>query len=62
VDVDLEVELTTDGTGVAGLPHRANSLARVDTLAAMDQRRPPHVCVEVGALLAFAVDQQVVAV
>jgi hypothetical protein len=62
VDVDLEVEVAADGDRVAGLPHRTDSLAGVDALAAVDQGRPRHVGVEVGAVLAFTVDQQVVAV
>jgi len=62
VDVDLEVEVAADGAGVAGLPHRADALAGVDALAAVDQGRSRHVGVEVRAVLAFAMDQQVVAV
>ena len=60
--VDLEMQVAADRDRIAGLSHRADSLAGVDTLAAVDQRRPWHVGVEVGAVLAFAVDQQVVAV
>ena len=60
--VDLEVQVTADRDRIAGLPHRADSLTGVDPLAAVDQRRSRHVGVEVGAVLAFAVDQQVVAV
>jgi hypothetical protein len=60
--VDLEVKVTTDGDRVAGLPHLADTLTGVDTLAGVNQGRSRHVGVEVGALLAFAVDQQVVAV
>lgn len=60
--VDLEVQVAADGDRVAGLPHRADSLAGVDALAAVDQGRPWHVGVEVASVLAFAVDQQVVAV
>jgi hypothetical protein len=62
VDVDLEVQVAADRDRVAGLPHRADSLAGVDAFAAVDQGRAGHVGVEVGAVLAFAVDQQVVAV
>jgi len=62
VHADLEVEVAADRDRVAGLPHRADSLAGVNALAAVDQGRPGHVGVEVGAILAFAVDQQVVAV
>jgi hypothetical protein len=60
--VDLEVQVAADRDRVAGLPHRADSLAGEDALAAVDQRRARHVGVEVGAVLVFAVDQQVVAV
>src|SRR4051794_29173619 len=60
--VDLEMEVAADCDRVAGLADRADSLAGVDTLAAVDQGGPRHVGVEVGAVLAFAVDQQVVAV
>jgi hypothetical protein len=62
VDVDLEMEVAADRDRVAGLPHGAYSLAGVDALAAVDQGRSWHVGVEVGAVLAFAVDQQVVTV
>ena len=62
MDVDLEVEVAADGNRVAGLPHRADALAGVDALAAVNQRRLRHMSVEVRALLAFAVDQEVVAV
>jgi hypothetical protein len=62
VHVDLEVEVAADGDRVAGLPHRADALADVDALATVDQSWARHVGVEVGAVLAFAVDQQVVAV
>lgn len=60
--VDLEVEVAADGDRVAGLADEADGLTGVDALAAVDQRRPRHVGVEVGAILAFAVDQEVVAV
>jgi hypothetical protein len=60
--VDLEVEMAANRDRVAGLPDEADRLAGVDSLAAVNQRRPRHVGVEVGAVLAFAVDQQVVAV
>jgi hypothetical protein len=60
--VDLEVQMAADRDRVAGLPHRADSLAGVDALAAVDQGRAGHVGVEVGAVLAFAVNQQVVAI
>jgi hypothetical protein len=62
VHVNLEVEVATNRDRVAGLSHRADSLARVDTLTAVDQRGSRHVGVEVGTVLAFAVDQQVVTV
>jgi hypothetical protein len=60
--VDLEMEVAADRDRVTGLADRADSLAGVDALATVDQGRPRHVGVEVGAVLAFAVDQQVVAV
>lgn len=60
--VDLEVEMASDADRVAGLPHGADALACEDALASPDQRRPGHVGVEVASCLAFAVDQQVVAV
>ena len=60
--VDLEVEVAADRDRVAGLPHEANGLTGVDAFAAVDQSGPRHVGVKVGAVLAFAVDQQVVAV
>lgn len=60
--VDLEVQVAADSDRVAGLPHRADPLAGPDPLAAVDQGGPRHVGVKVGAVLAFAVDQQVVAV
>lgn len=62
MDVDLEVEVTADRDRVAGLPHGADSLSRPDPLALVDQGRAGHVGIEVAAVLAFAVDQQVVAV
>jgi hypothetical protein len=62
VNVDLEVQVAADRDRVAGLPHRSDSLAGVDALAAVDQGRPGHVGVEVAAVLTFAVDQQVVAI
>jgi hypothetical protein len=62
VHVDLEVEVAANRDRVAGLPYEADGLAGVDLLAAVDQGRPRHVGVEVGAVLAFAVDQQVIAV
>ena len=62
VDVDLEVEVAADRAGIARLTDGADSLAGPDALAAVDERRAGHVGVEVAAVLAFAVDQQVVAV
>lgn len=61
-NVDLEVEVAADSASVARLPHRADALAGPDTLAAVDESGPRHVGIEVAAVLAFAVDQQVVAV
>jgi hypothetical protein len=60
--VDLEVEVAADGAGVAGLADRADSLAGPDPIAAVDEGRSDQVGVEVAAVLALAVDQQVVAV
>jgi hypothetical protein len=62
VDVYLEVEVTADGDRVACLPHRADSLSGPDSIALVDEGRTGHVGVEVAAVLAFAVNQQVVAV
>jgi hypothetical protein len=62
VDVDLEVEVAADRDRVAGLPYGADSLARIDVISLLDQGRAGHVGVEVAAVLAFAVGQQVVAV
>jgi hypothetical protein len=62
VDVDLEVEMAADGTGISGLANCADSLSSPDTIAAIDRRRANHVSVEVAARLALAMDQQVVAV
>jgi hypothetical protein len=62
VDVNLEVEVAADADRVAGLADGANPLALPDPLAPVDQRRPRQVGVEVAAPLAFAVDQQVIAV
>jgi hypothetical protein len=62
VDVDLEVEVAADGGGVAGLADLAHSLAGPDSVAALDEGGAGHVGEEVAAVLAFAVDQQVVAV
>lgn len=60
--MDLEVEMAPDRARVAGLPDRADPLASVNSLAALDERGAGHVGVEVGAVLAFAVSQQIVAV
>jgi hypothetical protein len=62
VDVDLKVQMAADCNRVAGLPHGSDALVGEDALAAVDQGRAGHVGVEVGAVLAFAVDQDVVAV
>ena len=62
MDVDLEVEMAADGAGVSGLADRADPLAGPDTIATVDRCRADHVGVEIAALLALAVDQQVVAV
>jgi hypothetical protein len=62
VDADLEVEVAADGAGVPGLADGADALAGVEALAAMDQGGAGQVRVEVAAVLAFAVNQEVVAV
>jgi hypothetical protein len=60
--VDLEVEVAADGAGVAGLADGADPLAGPDAVAAPDCGGANQVGVEVAAVLALAVDQQVVAV
>ena len=60
--VDLEVEVTADRDRVAGLADEADGLAGIDVLAAVYQGGPWHMGVEVGAVLAFAMDEQVIAV
>jgi hypothetical protein len=60
--VDLKVQMAADRDCVARLPYGADSLSCVDALTAVDQGRPRHVGVEVGSVLAFAVNQEVVAV
>jgi len=62
VDVDLEVEVAAYGAGVAGLADEADGLAGPDAFAAVDQGWFRHVGVEVGTVLSFAVDEEVVAV
>lgn len=62
MDVDLEVEMAADGASVSGPADRADPLAGPDAIATVDRRRADHVGVEIAALLALAVDQQVVAV
>lgn len=56
------MEVAADGAGVAGFAYRADSLAGPDAVAGMDRSRADQVSVEVGAVLALAVDRQVVAV
>jgi hypothetical protein len=56
------MEVTADRDRVAGLPDLTDALTRVDALTAMDQGRSRHVSVEVRAVLAFAVDQEIVAI
>lgn len=51
------MEVAADADRVAGLPHRADSLACEDPLEPLDQGRPWHVGVEVASRLTFAVDQ-----
>jgi hypothetical protein len=60
--VDLEVEVAADTDRVAGLADRADPLPRPHPLPPGNRGRDRQVGVEVAALLAFAVDQQVVAV
>ena len=60
--MNLEVKVAANGDRVAGLPHRAHSFAGEDAVAAVDWGRSGQVGVEVGAVLGFAVDQEVVAV
>ncbi len=62
VDVNLEVEMAAHGAGVSGLADRADTLAGPDPVAALEPRRADQMGVEVAALLALAVEQQVVAV
>jgi hypothetical protein len=62
MDVDLEVEVTADRDRVAGLADFADRLPRPDLLPHVHQGRVRHVGVEVAAILAFAVDQEIVAV
>ena len=62
LDVNLEVEVAADRDRVAGLPHGADSLSGPNSVALLDQGRAGHVGVEVAAVLAFAVDQQEVAI
>ena len=60
--MDLEVEVAADRDRVAGLADGADPLALPDAIAPVERGRARQVGVEVAALLAFAVDQQVVAV
>ena len=60
--MDLEVQVAAGAGGVAGFAHEPNRLALPQTLPAPHRGRPREVGIEVGAPLAFAVDQQVVAV
>jgi hypothetical protein len=62
VDVDLEVEVAAGADRVAGFANSADALSLPHPLALTHARRARHVGVEVAALLAFAVDQQVPAV
>ena len=56
------MEVAADGAGVARLADGADPLASPDAVAAIDDRRANQVGVEVAAVLALAVDQQVVPV
>jgi hypothetical protein len=60
--VDLEVEVAADADRVTGLADGADALPLPDPVALLDRGRTWQVGVEVAAPLAFAVDQQVVAV
>src|SRR5436305_3657169 len=62
VDVNLEMEVAAEAAGIAGFADRADPLSLPHPLAPVDPGRAAHMGVEVAALLAFAVDQQVVAV
>ena len=62
VDVDLEMEMTADGAGVAGLADGADTLPGPDAVAAVDGGRANQVRIEVASVLRLAMDQQVVAV
>ena len=61
-DVDLEVEMAADGACVPGVPHRPHRSPAHTRSPRCTDRRPPHVGVEVAAVLAAAVDQQEVPV
>src|SRR4051794_15630141 len=60
--MDLEMKVAADRASVAGLPHGAHTLTGPDPLTAVNRGRTRQVGVEVTAILAFAVDQQVVAI
>jgi hypothetical protein len=62
VDVDLEVEVAAEAAGVTGFADSADPLPLPHSVSSVDAGRARHVGVEVAAVLAFAVDQQVVAV
>src|SRR4051812_28810194 len=61
VDADLEVQVTADAAGVAGLPHRPDPLAGLEPLAGAGQRPLEQVRVDEVAPRAAVVDEQVVA-
>ena len=60
--MDLEVEVAAGAGGIAGFADDPNRLALPEPLAAADRGRAGEVGVEIAAALAFAVDQDVVAV
>ena len=60
--MDLEVKVAAGPGGVAGFAHLSDPLPLQHPLPPADPRRPQEVGIEVAAPLAFAVDQQVVAV
>lgn len=62
VDVDLEMEMATDGAGVAGLADGPDVLPRPDAVATVDGERVDQMSVEVAPRLTLAVDQEEISV
>ena len=56
------MEMAADRAGVASVPNRPHPLAGPDPVVGPHRRRPLQVGVEVAAVLALAVDQEVIAV